>query len=515
MRETSTRAPEIFVPASDALEGGAGAAATEAEGARGAAAARAEAAGLEPTAGPGETGAGLAEGGPGAVAFLSKRRLRERARLLEQRGLLVPVLPPATPGDRGRLAERIEHAWEAALIARGAAPPGVGAGSVARAVLADQLLRARAVGVSGLAVVMGSLRAACGEHGALDPDDSACLRTLASLGTRLPVHLLLEGGDATLAGYGAPVALPALLQASAEGGPADDDSSLAATGESAAPETPAPGPRSSREERLRACVEVLERAHGPQSLAAFERIFMEAYVPVGMALARGEGPPGATHAYDAVRSAFARVYQEAFPRFAVGRKPRLVLDAPETAARAARLHGARGAHLLLVAGLRFDLGLLVKRALVTALEGRASLTEELLLWSSLPSRSGPQLDGLARGLDALRHPDATRADDALRGRPAEIVRRLRVGSRDLFKLDLVEAKLLEAGPAAAAALPAIAAQVAAVIARHAEHVPPRTLLLVFGDHGFTLDATGAARHGGASPEEVLVPAFAFLLGDVH
>jgi hypothetical protein len=43
---------------------------------------------------------------------------------------------------------------------------------------------------------------------------------------------------------------------------------------------------------------------------------------------------------------------------------------------------------------------------------------------------------------------------------------------------------------------------------------------VFGDHGFKLDpldadSTTSAKSGGASPEEVLVPAFAWLVGGVH
>jgi hypothetical protein len=44
---------------------------------------------------------------------------------------------------------------------------------------------------------------------------------------------------------------------------------------------------------------------------------------------------------------------------------------------------------------------------------------------------------------------------------------------------------------------------------------PRTLLLVTGDHGFTIDRGGSARQGGASPEEVLVGAFALLVGETH
>ena len=44
-------------------------------------------------------------------------------------------------------------------------------------------------------------------------------------------------------------------------------------------------------------------------------------------------------------------------------------------------------------------------------------------------------------------------------------------------------------------------------------------MFVFGDHGFRMDpcegGTLSGTSGGASPEEVLVPAFAWLIGDVH
>jgi hypothetical protein len=44
---------------------------------------------------------------------------------------------------------------------------------------------------------------------------------------------------------------------------------------------------------------------------------------------------------------------------------------------------------------------------------------------------------------------------------------------------------------------------------------PRTLAFVFGDHGFWTDPNFGSdvplRHGGSSPEEVLVPAFAWLI----
>ena len=65
----------------------------------------------------------------------------------------------------------------------------------------------------------------------------------------------------------------------------------------------------------------------------------------------------------------------------------------------------------------------------------------------------------------------------------------------------------------------LADETAMALAQHFERLAPRTLAFVFGDHGFELDAlddgTSAARQGGASPEEVLVPAFAWLVGSVH
>jgi hypothetical protein len=92
---------------------------------------------------------------------------------------------------------------------------------------------------------------------------------------------------------------------------------------------------------------------------------------------------------------------------------------------------------------------------------------------------------------------------------------VKIGSRDVYKLDLGDAKIREAGAGAHSAIPKVATSLAETIAKHAKSLPPRTLLFVFGDHGFAIDAAGAASSGGALPEEVLAPAFAFLIGDVH
>ena len=61
----------------------------------------------------------------------------------------------------------------------------------------------------------------------------------------------------------------------------------------------------------------------------------------------------------------------------------------------------------------------------------------------------------------------------------------------------------------------IAQSTAEAIARHLSTLSPRTLLFIVGDHGFSVDRRGEIRTGGASPEEVLVPAYTWLVGDLH
>ncbi|MEJ7734864.1 MAG: hypothetical protein WKG00_37460, partial [Polyangiaceae bacterium] len=106
--------------------------------------------------------------------------------------------------------------------------------------------------------------------------------------------------------------------------------------------------------------------------------------------------------------------------------------------------------------------------------------------------------------------------------PAQSPRRREPGgARARLKRDQVEARLRSAGAAYDTRLDAIAAEVAPVLARAVLGMPPRTLLFVFGDHGFRLPvspdfcSTGPATQGEASPEEVLVPGYALLTGGVH
>jgi hypothetical protein len=240
-------------------------------------------------------------------------------------------------------------------------------------------------------------------------------------------------------------------------------------------------------------------------------------MPLSAALAAGLEDEGARAAAAEFAATFAKGYRDACATLArASKRPRMVFDAHDIAARIGRLHGARSTRVLLVDAMRWDVSRLVEERVAAHLGSRASVTDELLLWSALPTVTMRQLECIARGVEALRTPVTFDADaEPPRGRSAEVVRRLRVGPREIHKLDIVEARLQSAGNAALRELPGAAAAAAEAIARHAEACAPRTLLFVTGDHGFAIDATGRACQGDASPEEVLVGAFALLVGDVH
>ena len=488
---------------------------------------------------------------PGASARETARFLEEEARelacrQLEAERVLVARLRSVGASARGRLGEFIEEAVERELDARGAAPPGIGSASDRDAGLSDQLFRARRVGAKGIAVALGPLHAMTSAVGALEPEDSAILRFWAHAGGDRPVWLLLDASDVTTGAYGDPIALASWLAAPEEDAIEEADESespppplaeeivevVAAPPAppppvivAAAPPAPvaAPAPLPARHADLnapwRSWVHALDAARGPQALASFEKLFTRDYMPLANEIALGLDEPRATSAHEEFRRTFSRAYAEACPTFALtGKRPRMVLDAPDLAARIARLHGARSTQLLLVDAMRFDVGAIVRDHTRRALGSRASLTDDLLLWSALPSTTTRQLETLQRGMDALRAPpttDAEREPDPLRGRTAEVIRRVKVGSRDLYKLDVIEAKVRDLGTDALPVLGEIAESAAEAIVKHALTLQPRTLLFVFGDHGFALDREGNARQGGASPEEVLVPAFALLIGEVH
>ena len=262
----------------------------------------------------------------------------------------------------------------------------------------------------------------------------------------------------------------------------------------------------------------LAGAKGAQPLHAFEKLFTESYVPLAHAIASGLDDARALRSYDEFRRSFERSYTDAFATFgATNRRPRLVMDAFDLASKQARLVNARSVHLLIVDSMRFDLGCLVRDAIARETAGAATLIAETLLWSALPTSTMRQLETLARGLDARRAPAREEPSESLRGRAAELMRRVRVGSRELHKLDLVPAML--EGAMSTGDVPgtfsAIAAATGHTLAKHIATLPARTLVYVVGDHGFTLDRHGEMQFGGASPEEVLVPAQSWFVGDLH
>jgi hypothetical protein len=265
----------------------------------------------------------------------------------------------------------------------------------------------------------------------------------------------------------------------------------------------------------------LEATRGPRPLAVIERTFVTSYVPLLGAVREGIAEGAAGRALDTWSQNFANSYREAFDALRVrGKRPAMVLDAPDIALRTARLHGARTVQLLLIDGLRFDLGLRVEQRVRALMGHKAALAERLLLWSALPSTTEVQLELIGRGAPGLAELSAVESEvPVARGRGASTPRRVKAGHRDLFKLDLIEARLSEPGAPESERLDALADEVSTAVADFLGKQPARTLVLAFGDHGFRLDSreqgTTAAISGGASPEEVLVPSFAWLVGGLH
>ncbi len=177
------------------------------------------------------------------------------------------------------------------------------------------------------------------------------------------------------------------------------------------PELPPPPPPT-REGAARRAVDAaewrqhaieLDKARGPKPVSVIERLFAGRYMPLVGAVARGEGDGAVRGVVDAWRTSFEHSYREAYAALRVtGKRPPMVFDAPDLAARIARLNGARATKLVLVDAMRFDIGERVGERLKEKLAGRAVCVERMLLWSALPTTTQTQLGLLARGPDGLR-----------------------------------------------------------------------------------------------------------------
>jgi hypothetical protein len=199
------------------------------------------------------------------------------------------------------------------------------------------------------------------------------------------------------------------------------------------------------------------------------------------------------------RALFVRSYTDSYTTFRVAsRRPTMVLDVPRLATEIARLHGARYVELLLVDSLRFDLGQRAMRDLELLVGGRAATVDRSLLWAGLPTTTPTQLRLLTRGPQALGdgEPPSEREASIHRSRSAATFRRLRVGKRELLKLDIVEARLRRAGSTFDRRMTELAAEIAAALAECLRSMAPKTLVYVFGDHGFQLPI---AEDGERSP----------------
>jgi len=399
------------------------------------------------------------------------------ASALESAGLVQATVEPPEASSRGRLREVIEAAIEAALEERGAAPPGLGASSDLDASLSDQLFRARHIGANGLAIHLGSLAALTNLAGALDAEDSAVLRWWIAATEERPVVLLICESNRHLGAYGPPIPVERLLPskptASGTARRSEPQHSKPVEAPEAeacdateSPEPPSPEPTVPQQipqasapppvtvrpplpepAEWRAWAAELDAAKGPKPLGAIERLFVSRYVPLTEVLARGGGDAAAERAVENWASSFARSYGEAFGALRVtGKRPMMVLDVPQLASRIARLHGARSTQLVLVDSMRFDLGLRVHEIMRAALGADAACTERLLLWAALPTTTPTQLDLLAKGPDGLASFEPSeREEHFTRGRGLTTLRRVKVGPRDVLKLDVIEARLREPG----------------------------------------------------------------------
>lgn len=485
----------------------------------------------------------------GEALFVSPADRVRLASALESAGLVQVTVDAPEPSSRGRLREVIEAAIEGALEERGAAPPGLGASTDLDASLSDQLFRARHIGANGFAIYLGPLANVSNLAGALDAEDSAVLRWWVAATRERPVVLLICESNRHLGAYGPPIPLERLLSTkkSAAEAPRPEVEEAApsepviapppnepppASVESAPPapvavepaetkRTPSMRPPLPEPAEWRAWAAELDAAKGPKPLGAIERLFVSRYVPLADVLARGGGDAAAQRTLENWSSSFARSYGEAFGALRItGKRPMMVLDVPQLASRLARLHGARSTQLVLVDGMRFDVGLRVHDLMRAELGADAACTERLLLWAALPTTTPTQLDLLAKGPDGLASFEPSeREEHFTRGRGLTTLRRVKVGPRDVLKLDVIEARLRDPGPPWPERLEALAQEAAEALVGHARLLQPRTMMFVFGDHGFRIETndrgSSAAQQGHATPEEVLVPGFAWIIGGVH
>lgn len=268
-----------------------------------------------------------------------------------------------------------------------------------------------------------------------------------------------------------------------------------------------------RAERCAAWAGQLRNMNGPKLHAAVERAFVGAYLPLSREASRGLATPESLSALESWAEGFAQSYAAAFKTFGVRTKrPRMVRDVIELGLAWLNQLRARQCQLLVVDAMRFDLGQRLNEELARRLSGRAACADQAVLWAALPSNAESQHLGVssASRRSALERKRLQPSEPA----PPRI-ESVRVGPRELFRLDQISADLAKPGERESDRLSRLAALLADSIAPWIQAQPPDTLVVIFGDHGFhwqvTAGGTSPAQRGGALPEQVLVPASAWLL----
>ncbi len=156
----------------------------------------------------------------------------------------------------------------------------------------------------------------------------------------------------------------------------------------------------------------LDKARGPKPVSVIDKLFTSRYMPLVGAIARGEVDTTVKSVADTWRMNFEHSYREAFSALRVtGKRPPMVFDAPDIAARIGRLNGARIVKLLLVDAMRFDIGDRVAQHLTERLAGRAVCVERQLLWSAIPTTTATQAALISRGTEGLRDIDPAHEPD--------------------------------------------------------------------------------------------------------
>ena len=437
---------------------------------------------------------------------------------MEADGWLCVSVPPLGPAVRGQLGSRIEEAIETSLHRRGVPPSALDGEYDAQRLMRDQLSRAQRVGIRRIAVSLESLSGLIGPHGALGDEDSESMRLLISMADSEQFELWLSPTDTELRAYGPPVPLRQLTLSPHANLPIEADLHTVSQ-ESEQPSCPS----EELDANWRVLARMLDEAKGPKPLGTIEKLFLSAYVPLSELVRKREIEPKGRESLARFSASFEKSYKEAFAAAKVTQKrPLMVFDVPAIASRVARNCGARCTMLVLVDGMRYDVALRLERLLRTELRGKIELAERFVLWAALPATTPVQLRLLDKGLQALSaHLDTLELRESEVpigiGRTASTIRRFRVGGRDLHKLDVIQSDLRAPGLPESTRLDALAQAAAYPLIQLIPTLAPRTLMFVFGDHGFVLPSTetgtDSAEMASGRPEEVLVAGQAWIVGD--